>query len=474
MVAGATVIVFIGLVLATVYSGQQGTLPGVGEESPDHGSPEVVTEGETFAYRWDDEEEHYELVVVDVRTGQQSDRIPEIALGSRPGMMFPVGLSKDGRLAATVSGDEVIESPQAGGTMLWPRVDLLTIIDTASGEVAEQPLPGDGWVPLSPPLRFSPDGETLALVYDRVEGATIMLFDTETAELKTERVIGERLGFMTFHPDGESLVIFSQEIGDESGVTEPPPPRIATLDAETLEIDWSKQVDGVATGWRCVENCDEPIQDRVTIGWNPGITMDPAGEHLYIAHPDQPVVDVIGLQDQSRTSVEYDITPDEPDDTDAHLGHIGYVMARLMPGSNDIYLLFGGANAFTIGLALVDLEAGSGSIRLTGNHAESGVPGEWIVVLPDGSGVILGAHGSLIRFDAEQETVQEEFSDWSAYPSLTLDGEPILLGSNDIDTSAPKLGVVDPDTLEVVAEWDPESGNYQWANLPGWALSLQD
>lgn len=465
MAAGAAVVALVAVVLGAIYSGQQANLPGVGEEGPVPSGGEIVTEGETLITRWNDDLQGRELLSVDAETGEPADRFAPVFLGTS-GMDTPVGISPDGRTLAAISADQSIDRPYAGGTQVWPRANRLTMVDTATGEARTHSLPDDGWVPLSPSPQFSPDGETLALVYERDDGATVMLFDAATAELISEHSLGGRLGFLAFHPDGEELVAYSQTIAVEPGASRPEPPRVTLLDAATLDPIRSETLGGITSGWWCSDNCDAPLGEREVAGWNPGIVMGPDGEYLYVAHVDQPVIEQIGLRDGSVNVIGYEITPDKPDEVESRSGSGGYAMARIAAGGDNIYLLFGGADAFTIGFVELNLAEQDATVRSSGNAPDTGIPADWMELAPDRPGVFLAGRESVIRYDADQDGFEERFSDWTVHPSFTLDGEPILLAiQREGDETA--LGVVDPVSLEVEESWSSDDRT-QWAGLPTW------
>lgn len=467
MAAGAAFVALFAAALAAVFSGQQSILPG--GESPEDEAPgvEIVTSGETLITRWNDQRSGYELVAVDAGTGKEVDRLPPVYLGSS-GMNTPVGVSPDGSRLAAIGADSGIEGPYAGGVQIWPRANRLKLVDTENGETEDYPLPDDGWVPSSPAPTFSPDGEALALIYERGDGATIMLFDAETAELLGERTFDERLGYLSFHDDGEQLIVYGQEVGVDPGVTRPGPPMVTALDAKTLEPSWSVTIEDIASGWWCESNCDARLEERETAGWNPGVTMGPWGEYLYVAHVDHPAIERIDLRDQSIETIEYDIAPDKPDEVDYQMPDSGgFSMVRIGPDRDRSYLLFGGADAHTVGFVELDLSEDRASVRTSGNAPETGVPAHWIELSPDGSNVLFGGHRFVSSFETESGFQGDPLLEWSVRTGMTLEGEPILLAMQQ-QGSETRLSAVNPDSMELVNEWTAGEQT-QWAGMPAWS-----
>jgi hypothetical protein len=433
--------------------------------------------------RWN-ADRRYELAPIDPETGEDLPGYAPMALGSAGTAFAPsvLGLSADGRWLAVNEPRGQSCEPSAGGMSCRGGAGVLHLIDLQAwrdGAAGLPAAPSQGWVG---PSTFSPGGGRLALTLNEQRATTLVLVATESGEVVAQRTLapGFRPALLTFvgsGGDGASLALYGQPLGADPGMTEPDPPRVLLVDAQTLEGQWEHTLAGVLSGHWCLDNCAAAHEQRRFASWTPAAQFSPDGRALYVVHAGEERLTTVDLEARSVRTVA--IEPREearswPErllasilafgaaTASAKAGEEGtskaaalspdgtrlYVLGRTMTSTRDAQGHWETAEAST-GLQVVEPQSG----RLLA-RAESG--GAAVRVTPDGAYLLVGGWEQGQPWtearDAQSLEVVAHLAGWKAMATRRLGGLPAAVASQ-FGRQATHLAILDDRSFDVVRSW---------------------
>lgn len=398
-----------------------------------------------------------------------------------------VARSADGmRMAAIESRGESCES-SGGGTACYPGVSALKIIDMQTWRTVSTTLESGGW---AWSFTFSPDAARVAFALNQDTSSNILLVDARTAQLVAQRALAYRPSLLNFAQDGKTLVVYGQPLSDKEGVTQPPPPRIALLDAATLEPQWEQTLPEIVSGSWCIETCQEQEGQQLSAYWNPAVIPSKDGRQLYIIHADAEKLTTVDFAARTirTTAIQTarswfdDFLALSADVAEAKGGANGvYKYAVLSPDGTKLYVIAStmtsarsADNSFwdttyrVSDLEVIDVQSGLKlAARTMSNRDEVSEYLHEINLTPD------GAHILVVRadpnnywwtevFDAQSLQPVALLAKWRVFVARRVDGQPILLAHQ---PNSNQLAVIDPRTFAVVRSFSLET-NPGWVDVP--------
>ena len=398
-----------------------------------------------------------------------------------------VARSADGmRMAAIESRGESCES-SGGGVACYPSASAFEIIDVHTWHAVSTTLESQGW---ASPLTFSPDASRVAFALNQDTSSNILLVDARTAQLVAQRALAFRPSLLNFAQDGKMLVIYGQPLSDKPGVTQPPPPRVALLDAATLEPQWEQALREIMSGSWCIETCQGQEGQQLSAYWNPAVIPSKDGRQLYIVHADAEKLTTVDLAARTIRTAAIQTARSWFDNflalsatvAEAKGGANGvYKYAVLSPDGTQLYVIgsmmtaarsadnsFWDTTYRVSDLEVIDVQSGRKlAARVMTNREEISEYLQELNLTPDGPRILV------VRSDPNNNWWTEVFDAPSLQPVARLeqwrvlvarrgDGQPILLAHR---PNSNQLAVIDPRTFAVVRSFSLES-NPGWVTAP--------
>jgi DNA-binding beta-propeller fold protein YncE len=409
---------------------------------------------------------------VDPLTGEDAPGYAPLPIAGERDEMFmtPQLFAPDGRLALLDVVGQLCY-PYAMGSTCGPRSSAVYLVDFATWALQPVPLPLDGW---ALQLAFSPDGRRLAVALrDDAGENTLLIIDTAAATIIGQGrlpIAPTRLGF---GPDGATLMVYVQPEGDEPGLSPPPAPRVLLLDGATLAPIWETTLDDVTSGHWCVENCDADHGGRKMTSVVPGVALSAEGDKLYVVHAGADRLTTVDLAGRAVQTV--DIGGDVawldrlltltagvahakgPMDSFARYAVLSPDGARLYAGGTDFTMSAndsGGWDVAEVMQPLRALDPTSGRVL-----AEIDAPNHSLRLTPDGERLLVvdasGSASIVSALDAATLATVARTEGMDVMMTVDLAGKTRLVGQS-YRQSQSTFALLDPLTLEVVAEWSAD------------------
>lgn len=437
-------------------------------------SPAVAPGDSVLLSRWNKEAGRHEIVPVDPAGGEVVPGAPPLVTGAAAGAQFvaPTALAPDGSRAAAVRQGGRSCEPYAGGTSCRAGAAGVTLLDVRSWHTATITFSQkSGWVG---PMVFSPDGAQLAMAYHRPSHETLIRVDAEAGRVAAEAALPVRPSQVAYALEGSALVVYGAPRADQPGSALPDPPRVLLLDAQTLEVEWEKELPAVLDGEWCL-NCPTEHAERLQAHWQPAVAVSPAGDALYVVHADEERLTTVDLAGRSVSSTA--IAPAQSwlewllartaGVAEAKWGTEGALKRAVVSPDGERLYVTGEAMAATedddgfwrterspLDLQVVDVASGRELARRTPDVA-SPWSLQWA---PDGERLLVFGweDGSPLT-----EVVDAESLETVARPELEvvvtrrLDGRPVILGVawRPATPGEDRLALLDGETLAVVHSW---------------------
>ena len=398
-----------------------------------------------------------------------------------------VARSADGLLMAAIeSRGESCES-SGGGVACYPGASALKIIDVQTWRAVSNTLENGGW---ASPLTFSPDAALVAFVLNQNTSSNILLVDARPAQLIAQHALAFRPSLLNFAQDGKTLAVYGQPLSDKLGVTQPPPPRVAVLDAATLELQWEQALPEIMSGSWCIETCQGQEGQQLSAYWNPAVIPSKDGRQLYIVHADAEKLTTVDFAARAMRTTGIQTERSWFDNFLA----LSADVAKAKGGANGVYkyvvLSPDGTQLYVIGsvmtaarsadnsfldttyrvsdLEVIDIQSGRKlAARVMANREEVSEYLHELNLTPD------GAHILVVRsdpnnnwwtevFDAQSLQPVARLEQWRVLVARRADGRPILLAHR---PNSHELAVIDPRTFAVVRSFSLET-NPGWVTAP--------
>ena len=418
---------------------------------------------------------------IDPLTGEDAPGYAPLPIaGERDDMfMTPQVFAPDGRSLALLDVVGQLCYPYAGGSTCGPRSSAVYLVDFTMWAVQAIPLALDGW---ASPMAFSPDGRRLAVAVRGDAGEnTLLLIDTATATTTAQGSLPFTPSRLGFGPDGATLLVYGQPEGDQAGMSPPPPPRVLLLDAATLATTWQTPLDEVVSGHWCVEQCDGDFGVRKMISVVPGVALSPGGEMLSIVHADAERLTTVDLAaravrtapirapvawiDRLLTLTAGVAHAKGPMDSFARTAVFSPDGSRLYVSGYDFTMTANDAGGWDVAEAMQPLwviDPVRGRVL-----AETDAPNHSLRVTPDGARLLLvdvsTDVGIVAMLDAATLATEARVEGVDVMMTFDLAGETRFVGQS-FRQSRSAFVLLDPLTLDVVAEWSAEG--------PAWLASV--
>ncbi len=412
--------------------------------------------------RWNAQQEQYTIQPVDPATGEP---VP----GYAPLIGSPEAISADGQKLALIESHGQSCGAYAGGTACRGSADVLHLVDLPTWHQVTTFLPGKGW---AAPLAFSPDNTRLALISHQRATEQLMLFAVRTGQVVAKRTLEFRPSLLAYAQDGATLVLYGSPLGAEPGVSEPGPPHLLLLDAETLEVKWEQALPSLVSGDWCLEQCDSSHEQRLSAYWQPAVVLSPDRRQLYIVHADADHLTVLDFDAQVVHRVELQLAQSWFEQSlvaftagvaQAKGGAEGAIKeAVLSPDGQRLYVVgrtmqatfaeegYWQVEKESLGLQVVEVESGR-QIAHRDSEATD------IRISPDGAYLLLygwGERGE--RWTEVLDTTSLEsltyLADWEVMATRRLDGQPLILATQHRYPQT-SLAVLDPQSFSIVHTW---------------------
>ncbi|HYN87611.1 MAG TPA: hypothetical protein VER55_03730, partial [Ardenticatenaceae bacterium] len=338
---------------------------------------------------------------------------------------------------------------------------------------ATLPVQGSSW-----PLVFSPDASRLALVTTEPAGTHLLLVDGTTGELLARRSVPFSPSTMEFTPDGTSLVLYGTPEGSQPGITQPEPPGVLLLDAANLDLLWEHTLDGVLSGFWCIEDCDAPHGEPLFAMWSPAVVLSADHRTRYVVHADDDTLTTVDFAARSASSVRIHVARSWLDTLMGMLAGVAEAKAPIDGASKVGALAPDGHTLYVVGHSMHSERSEQGgwqmsqesfglqSIDVQTGQRVSSIPAEAsnLRMSPDGQFLFLEGTGepgaSTQILDARTLEPLARLARWEPLLGQRLGGDPILLAVRYGETTT-ELAVLDTETFEVIDTWRPD-GHAIW------------
>jgi hypothetical protein len=399
---------------------------------------------------------------VDPASGQDATGKPPLLLGSAQDGPAISRLSPDGERIAITFGDSSICEPYAGGSRCMAAHQFLSLVDVPSWQQNEIELPGSGWASA---MAFSPDSSRLALVYHQPDRDLLLLYAAANNALLASRELPFPAEWMAYALGGNQIAIVGSNPGEQPGISQPESAQFLLLDSASLEPAWQQTLESVQSGQWCLTHCDGAPEEILFAYFQPGISLSPGGEHLYIVPAGEETITHLDLSAQTSQTI-----PIQPVQT--WLERLlsitaGRALAKTMP-QGAIRLAAVSPDGRTLYIATqrlspeaqdqsaatlqaVDLASGE-QISQAESQATSWI--SQLISLPDREQLLLvGYDQDSARAEIYTPLLKlaAELDGWQIRASRAAAGAPLLLGSDQRDRRT-NLGKVD-DFYEIPAAW---------------------
>lgn len=421
-----------------------------------------------------------EYRLIDLTTGKE---VP----GFTPLNPAAVALSADGlRMAAIQARGESCES-SGGGVACYPGASALEIIDVQTWRAVSTTLESGGW---ASPLTFSPEASLVAFALNQDTSSNILLVDARTAQLVAQHKLAFRPTLLNFVQDGKTLAVYGQPLSDKPGVTQPPLPRVALLDAATLEPQWEQALPEIMSGSWCIETCQGQEGQQLSAYWNPAVIPSKDGRQLYIVHADAEKLTTVDFAARTIRTTAIQTAGSwfdnflalSADVAEAKGGANGaYRYATLSPDGTQLYVIgsmmvaarsadnsFWDTTYRVSDLEVIDVQSGRklAAHEMTNREDVSEYLQE-LHLTPDGMRILVVRSDPNNNwwtevFDAQSLQPVARLSEWRVFGARRLDGQPILLAHR---PNSNQLAVIDPQTFAVVRSFSLET-NPGWVTAP--------
>jgi hypothetical protein len=384
-------------------------------------------------------------------------------------------LSADGKNLATIESRGWVSEPYAGGTSYRPDANAVHLINLETWRKKTAPLPGKGW---AGPLAFSPQAASLLLVQHEPESSTLMLYDVDTGKLVAERVLDFRPALVAYTQNGTTLVVYGQPLGSPPGIGKPESPRLLLADAITFDVRWEQPLEDLASGYWCLEACNEPHGAQLFAEWRPAVVLSHDGRKLYIMHADQERLTTIDLDAQTIHSVEVQAARSWFEQllaltagvAQAKGGVTGAIKeAVLSPDGKQLYVVSqtmsssrdtdGNSEEIQTRLDLQVIAVESGRTVMSRNLEISGtwVSADRVQLTPDGVYLVVNGWRDGERwtevFNAKRLERVAHLAGWQVVLTRRLDSQPIILAQRWHSEKQTELAVLDPRSFDIVDSW---------------------
>lgn len=396
--------------------------------------------------------------------------------------------SADGLQMAVIQERGQSCEPSGGGTACYPGASALEIVDVQTGSLVSNTLESGGW---AWPLTFSPDSTRLALALNKDTSSNILLVNARTAQLIAQGALDFRPSLLNFSHDGKMLIVYGQPESDKPGITQPPPPHVALLNAATLEMQWEQVLPEIISGYWCIETCQGQEGQQLSAYWNPAVVPSRDGQQLYIVHADAEklttvdftarkvhttairvarswldnflalTADVAEAKGGARGASKYAVL--SSDDTKL------YVIAPTMTAERSADNSFWDTTYRVGDLEVIDVQSDRKLAALAMANRE-GVSEylQEINLTPDGAYVFVvrsdpNNHWWTEVFDAQSLQPVARLEKWRIFVARRVNGQFILLAHQPPNSN--QLAVIDPNTFTVVRSFSLET-NAGWVTTP--------
>ncbi len=422
-------------------------------------------------------ENSYQIVPVELRTGQPVAGVLPIQVGSTSQSAFSNGRTRLA-VAAGVAGCQGL---------------CLTVIQLANpGQHAAIQL--TRWSDINNyafQVLFDPQDRRVAVAYLEELKSKIAIIDVSQAapQIIQTADLGLAPREMAFTPDSKQIMLFGQAFANSnSNMQINPTTRALLLDAHTLNVKWSQDLPGVKDGMYGTGDLSNP-QDNSWYG--AGLAANPAAERIYIAHADGEQLTTVDFKARSVKTVDIHEPQALLERAFAWLLSVGVTpvqakaannynrAALLSPDGKTLYVVGNDMHAVAqqndgtsnttpstvwtpFGLEAWNVAGGTKLMHLDTQASE-------LHLLPDGKILLDGSdlnasdyHPFTEIFDPAAGKITLHAPDTYAYTTLRLDGTPVLVSALSLNGENPKLSVLDEKTLKPENTFKMKSSYADW------------